>query len=110
MQNDQRNLENSMSEQLNDAETRFMERIERRIDFLKTLFTAELGIYLPPDELQRKHAVENIVRMTARQKELPYIRPEIMQKATAAVAAHIEGMQKVLPNDVQYRNRLRKHW
>lgn len=99
-----------MSELLNDAETRFMERIDRRIDFLKTLFTAELGIYLPPDEQQRKRAIETIVRMTARQKELPYIRPEIMQKATQMFVSHIEGMQKLLPNDVQYRNRVRKHW
>ena len=99
-----------MSEQLNEAENRFMERIDRRIEFLKTLFTAELGIYLPPDEQQRRRAIETIVRMTARQKELPHIRPEIMQKATQTLVSHIEAMQKLLPNDVQYRNRVRKHW
>lgn len=99
-----------MSEQLNEAETRFMERIDRRIEFLRTMVSAELGIYLSPDEKQRIRAIETIVRMTARQKELPYIRPEIMEKATRTVSAHIEGMQKLLPNDVQYRNRLRKHW
>ena len=99
-----------MSEQLNEAETRFMERVERRIEFLRTLLTAELGIYLPPDEKKRAHAIQTVVRMTARQKELPYIRPEIMQEATRTLTNHIEVMQKLLPNDVQYRNRLRKHW
>jgi hypothetical protein len=99
-----------MSEELNEAETRFMERIDRRVEFLKTLITAELGMYLPPDEQQRTHAIELIVRMTARQKELPYIRPETMQKATRTLTSHFEAMQKVLPNDVQYRNRVRKHW
>lgn len=99
-----------MSDQLNEAETRFMERIDRRVDFLKTLFTAELGIYLPPDEQQRKRAMELMVRMTARQKELPYIRPETLQKATRLLTDHVEAMQKILPNDVQYRNRVRKHW
>lgn len=99
-----------MSEQMNEAETRFMERIDRRVEFLKTLLTAELGTYLPPDEQQRKRAIEMIVRMTARQKELPYIRPEIMLKATHMLTSHFEAMQKVLPNDVQYRNRVRKHW
>jgi|SRR5690554_2511149 len=99
-----------MSEPLNEAETRFMERIERRIEFLRTLVTAELGIYLPPDEKQRTRAIETVVRLTARQKELPYIRPHVMEKATQLIGAQIEGMQKLLPNDVQYRNRLRKHW
>ncbi|MDX5364685.1 MAG: hypothetical protein LPJ91_11090 [Pseudazoarcus pumilus] len=99
-----------MSDQLNEAETRFMERIDRRVDFLKTLLTAELAIYLPPDEQQRKRAIELMVRMTARQKELPYIRPETLQKATNLLSSHVEAMQKILPNDVQYRNRVRKHW
>lgn len=99
-----------MSEHLNEAETRFMERIDRRVEFLRTMITAELGIYLPPDEQQRRRAIELIVRMTARQKELPYIRPETMQQATRMISELIDGMQKLLPNDVQYRNRLRKHW
>ena len=99
-----------MNEDLNDAETRFMERIERRVEFLKTLISVQLGLYLPPDEMQRRHAIETIVRMTARQRELPYIRPETMQHATDMLAGHIESMQKLLPNDVQYRNRIRKHW
>lgn len=99
-----------MPEPLNDAEIRFMERIERRIDFLKTLFVAELGLYLPPDEAQRRRAIDTIVRMTARQKELPQIRPETMGAATDLITAHIEGMQRLLPNDVQYRNRVLKRW
>lgn len=99
-----------MPELRNDAETRFMERIERRIEFLKTLFVAELGIYLPPDEPQRRRAIDTIVRMTARQKELPLIRPQTFRAATDLITAHLEAMQRLLPNDVQYRNRIRKHW
>lgn len=99
-----------MPESPNEAEMRFMDRVERRIEFLKTLFVAELGVYLPPDEPQRKRAIDTIVRMTARQKELPLIRPQTFRKATELLTAHLESMQRLLPNDVQYRNRIRKHW
>lgn len=99
-----------MSDSLNETELRFMERIERRLEFFKTLFIAELGIYLPPDEQLRKRAIDTLVRMTARQKELPHIRPETLRKATELVTGNLEAMQRLLPNDVQYRNRIRRHW
>lgn len=99
-----------MPEDMNEAEVRFMERIERRIEFLKTLSAAELGIYLPPDDAQRQHAIETVVRMTARQRELSQIRPATLSVASERIRAQFEGMQRLLPNDVQYRNRLLKRW
>lgn len=93
-----------------DVEQRFLERIERRMDLLKVLLVAELGVYLPADETQRKRAIETFVRMTARQRELHQIRPEVLDRATALITQSLEGMQKILPNDVQYRNRIRRHW
>lgn len=95
---------------LNEHEQRFLERIERRTRFLETLFVAELGVYLPPDEAQRTHAVQTLARLSARQKELPHIRPEVMRKATETLAVKLEAMQKLLPHDVQHRNRLRRSW
>ncbi len=93
-----------------DPEKRFLDRIERRARFLKLLFIAELGVYLSPDELQRKRTIETLVRMTARQSELPHLRPETLKQAYEIVQSHLEAMQRVLPHDVQYRNRLRRHW
>jgi hypothetical protein len=94
----------------NDPETRFLERVERRARFLKLLFIAELGIYLSPDEQQRKRTIEGLVRMIARQSELPHLRPEALNKGYEIVLGHLEAMQRVLPHDVQYRNRLRRNW
>lgn len=93
-----------------DPQARFLQRIERRARFLKTLLDAELGLYLSPDERQRKHAIEMLVRMTARQRELPHLTPEVLKQAFDIVRNHIEAMQAVLPHDVQYRNRLKRDW
>jgi hypothetical protein len=99
-----------MSESPNDAETRFLERIERRSEFLRMLFVAEMGVYMSPDEAQRRRAIDTLVRMTARQKELPHIRPEVLRQATETLTRQLEAMQKLLPHDVQYRNRVRRIW
>lgn len=94
----------------NDYETRFMQRIERRSQFLKLLFIAEFGIYLPPDGAQRKRAINALVRMMARQSELPHLRSQTLQAAADIVRGHLEAMQRVLPHDVQYHNRLKRDW
>lgn len=94
----------------NDYETRFMQRIERRSQFLKLLFIAEFGIYLPPDETQRKRAIDALVRMMARQSELPHLKLETLRAASDIVRGHLEAMQRVLPYDVQYRNRFKRDW
>jgi hypothetical protein len=99
-----------MPETLNDYETRFMQRIERRSQFLKLLFIAEFGIYLPSDETLRKRSIDALVRMMARQSELPHLRPETLRSASEIVRNHLEAMQRVLPHDVQYRNRLKRDW
>lgn len=99
-----------MSDEHNEAEQRFLERIERRVEFFRTLFIAELAIYLPSDETQRRRAIDTLVRMTARQKELPHIRPAALKQATDTLCQQLEAMQKLLPHDVQYRNRLRRPW
>lgn len=99
-----------MPEPSNDPESRFLQRIERRAQFMKTLFMAELGIYLSPDEQQRKHSIDTLVRMSARQSELPHLTPATLRRATEIVMQHLESMQQVLPHDVQYRNRLRRNW
>lgn len=99
-----------MSDEHNEAEQRFLERIERRVEFFRTLFIAELGVYLPSDETQRKRAIDTLVRMTARQKELPHLSPAVLEQANRTLSRQLEAMQKLLPHDVQYRNRLRRPW
>lgn len=99
-----------MPETPNNYEARFMQRIERRSQFLKLLFIAEFGIYLPPDETQRKRTIDTLVRMMARQSELPHLGPETLRAASDIIRNHLEAMQRVLPHDVQYRNRLRRDW
>lgn len=99
-----------MAEPLTDPEARFLHRVERRASFLKTLFIAEMGIYLSPDDHQRKRTIESLVRMIARQSELPHLRPDTLRQAYEMFNVHLEGMQRVLPHDVQYRNRLRRNW
>lgn len=93
-----------------DIQSVFLDRIERRVKILKTLVDAGLGVYLAPDDQQRKRAIEQVVRMTARSTELAQLRPETLAKAFEIVSAHLEAMQKALPHDVQYRNRVRKSW
>ncbi|MCK9985282.1 MAG: hypothetical protein AzoDbin1_01754 [Azoarcus sp.] len=94
----------------NDVQAVFLDRIERRVKILKTLLDAGLGVYQAAEEQQRKRAIDQVVRLTARTSELPQLTPETLAKASDIVAAHLEPMQKVLPHDVQYRNRLRKSW
>ncbi|MBA4742027.1 MAG: hypothetical protein H2060_04890 [Azoarcus sp.] len=98
------------SDEHNEVEQRFLERIERRVEFFRTLFIAELGVYLPSDETQRRRAIDTLVRMTARQKELPHIRPAALKQAVNTLSQQLEAMQKLLPHDVQYRNRVRRPW
>ena len=99
-----------MVETATDTQARFLQRIERRTRFLKTLQDAGLGVYLPPDEQQRKRVIELVVRMTARQSELPQLSADTLNRAATMVRAHLEAMQQVLPHDVQYRNRIRRDW
>ncbi|NMF96552.1 hypothetical protein GPA27_03995 [Aromatoleum toluolicum] len=99
-----------MPEVPSDVQSVFLDRIERRVKILKTLLDAGLGVYQATEELQRKRAIEQVVRMTARSSELPQLRPETLAKAYEIVAGHLDAMQKVLPHDVQYRNRVRKSW
>jgi hypothetical protein len=99
-----------MAEAPKDTQGRFLDRIERRVVFLKTLQDAGLGVYLPADEQQRKRAIEMAVRLTARQSELPDLTPDTLARAFEIVRAHLEATQKVLPHDVQYRNRVRQTW
>ena len=91
-------------------DSRFLERVERRARFLKTLFIAEMGIYLSPDEQQRKRTIEMLVRLIARQSELPHLKPSTLEEAYGIIREHLESMQRVLPHDVQYRNRIRRNW
>lgn len=93
-----------------DVQSVFLDRVERRVKILKTLLDAGLGVYQAAEEQQRRRAVEQVVRLTARPAELTQLRPETLAKAYDIVASHLEAMQKVLPHDVQYRNRLRKSW
>lgn len=99
-----------MADVPSDIQSVFLDRIERRVKILKTLLDAGLGVYQSSEEQQRKRAIEQVVRMTARQSELPQLKSETLAKAYEIVSSHLEGMQKVLPHDVQYRNRVRKSW
>ncbi len=99
-----------MAETASEIQVRFLQRIERRARFLKTLLEAGLGLYLPTDEAQRGRAIDQIVRMTARQTELPHLTQDTLARATTTVRNHLEAMQKVLPHDVQYRNRIKRDW
>ncbi len=99
-----------MADASDDIEARFLNRIERRVSFLKALFIAELGIYLSPDDQQRRRSIEMLVRVTAKQNELPHIKPATLKRAVDLMQSHLEAMQKVLPHDVQYRNRLKRTW
>ena len=93
-----------------DFRDAFLDRIARRCKVLKVLTDAGLGVYMSADEQQRKRAIELVVRMTARQRELPHLTADTMARAYEIVHSHLEAMQKVLPHDVQYRSRIRKDW
>ena len=91
-------------------ETRFLNRVERRLKVLETLEKAGMGIYLPPDAKQRKAAIDMLTRLIARQRELPGLSRDTLAQAATALEKRLESMQKQLPSDVQYRNRIRSNW
>ncbi|MBL8443834.1 MAG: hypothetical protein JNK52_07270 [Zoogloeaceae bacterium] len=91
-------------------EGRFLNRVERRAAFLKILGLADYGIYLAPDPHQRKRSIEMLVRLIARQSELPHLSADALARAAEIFTRELEAMQKSLPHDVQYRNRLKKDW
>jgi len=93
-----------------DPQARFMNRVERRLKVLETLEQAGMGIYLPPDAKQRKAAIDMLARLIARQRELPILTRETLAKASSELEKRLEAMQKQLPSDVQYRNRIRSSW
>ena len=99
-----------MAEVPKDAQGIFLDRIERRVKTFATLLEAGLGVYLPPDEQQRARSIEQFVRLTARMSELPSLSTATLTRACEIVRAHLEATQKVLPHDVQFRNRVRKTW
>ncbi|HLW05834.1 MAG TPA: hypothetical protein VKY38_09725 [Azoarcus sp.] len=99
-----------MTEPLNEAEIRFLERIERRADFFRSLYDAGLALYLPADPELRSRTLDHFLRATARPKDQGAIRPETFEQAAAQILSIFEEMQKLLPTDVQYRNRLRRTW
>lgn len=99
-----------MPEVPNDPQSIFLDRIERRMKTLKTLLDAGLGVYLAAEDPVRQKSVEQVVRLTARPNELPLLTNETLRKAYDIVGKHLEAMQRVLPHDVQYRNRVRKSW
>lgn len=99
-----------MTEPKENARAQFMDRVQRRIRFLKVLKDIGLGLYLPADDQARKHLLDQLTRMTARQSELPALSPADLAQASELFRTHIEAMQGVLPHDVQYRNRIRRNW
>lgn len=99
-----------MSEPNRTPQAQFLQRVERRVRFMKNLQDAGLGIYLPAEEQTRKHAFEQLARITARHSELPHLDAATMAQAAELFRTHIEALQSVLPHDVQYRNRIRRNW
>jgi hypothetical protein len=99
-----------MSEPSADPQARFLDRIERRISYLKTLQEAGLAVYLPAEDKQRLQAVEKLVRDAARPKELPYLSSDTLRDARERLGKTLEAMQTLLPHDVQYRNRIKRIW
>jgi hypothetical protein len=97
-----------MADTPTDPRERFLNRIERRTRFLTTLKDCGLGLYLPAEEQKRKHAIDQLARMTARQSELPHLDAATLAEAAAILTTHIEAMQALLPHDVQYRSRIRR--
>ena len=69
-----------------------------------------MGIFLPSEERQRARLLESLARAVARPTELPHLNAETVQTATKRLNEILESMQKHLPHDVQYRNRIRRDW
>lgn len=93
-----------------DPQSRYLRRVERRIKVLETLEKAGLGVFLPGDGEQRRRQIEMLARLIARQSELPVLERATFAQATQMLERHLEAMQKLLPNDVQHRNRIRRNW
>lgn len=93
-----------------DPQARFLDRIERRLRYLKNLQDAGLGVYLPADEAQRNRAIDQVVRSTARHGELALLSADTLRIASERLRTQLEAMQQVLPHDVQYRNRIKRAW
>lgn len=93
-----------------DPNDRYRNRLERRLKALELLEQAGLGVYLPPDAGQRKAAIEKMARLIARSRELSKLNQDTLRAAQAALEKQLETMQKQLPSDVQYRNRIRSNW
>lgn len=99
-----------MTDPKTTAQAQFMQRVERRIRFMKNLKDAGLGVYLPADEAARKHTFDQLARLTARQSELPLLNATTLAEASELFRTQLEAMQGLLPHDVQYRNRIRRAW
>lgn len=99
-----------MTEQDIIARTQYTDRVARRLRFLQTLKDVGLSLYLPTDEKARRRCYEQLARLTARQRELPLLEQDDLQRAADAFQQHIDSMQSQLPHDVQYKNRLRRNW
>ncbi|MCB1962413.1 MAG: hypothetical protein KDF24_04520 [Rhodocyclaceae bacterium] len=93
-----------------DPQSRYLRRIERRLRVIQTLERAGFGIYLPPDAGERRSRLELLARLIARQSELPALTRETFAQATTLLEKQLQSMQKQLPSDVQYRNRIRSNW
>lgn len=93
-----------------EIQERFLERLERRAKFLLTIERSGLGIFLPSEERQRARLLESLARAVARPTELPHLNAETVHTATKRLNEILEAMQKHLPHDVQYRNRIRRDW
>ncbi|KAA3653411.1 MAG: hypothetical protein DWQ11_08765 [Proteobacteria bacterium] len=93
-----------------DPQSRYLRRVERRLKVLDTLEKASLGVFLPADSQQRKHHIELFARLIARQSELPQLNRSTFDEAARMLEQRLEAMQKLLPSDVQHRNRIRRNW
>lgn len=93
-----------------EIQARYLERLERRAKFLITIEHSGLAIFLPSDERQRARIVESLARAVARPNELPQLSADTLKLATHRIGELLESMQKHLPHDVQYRNRIRREW
>lgn len=51
-----------------------------------------------------------LARLIARQRELPTLSRDTLAQASRVLEQRLESMQKQLPSDVQYRNRIRSSW
>lgn len=93
-----------------DPQARYLHRVERRLRVLDTIEKAGLGIYLPADAQQRKTHIDMLARLIARHSELPLLSRQTLAQAAEMLEKKLEGLQKILPSDVQYRNRIRSRW